>query len=557
MSFAKGKSPDRLSSMLAWQWRKGATSHRQYDDQTRTKGSLLACVLPIIVGVVLLCAGHPKVGAFVLCVGVGTLCCFLLRPEWLQRFLALLTRTGVILGEAVSKLGLIAFFFLGLWPLGIILRTFSSQLHSGHSWQKRHLVSSTWEAVPREAPREERYPFSLASRGAYAATTCGGMRLKRFVIAAYLGISAVVCLDCGIGLLHRRYRFWKADTYVDERVDVSSMRQYPWRYGYWKEWWESTTEGYVPYVGYRRLDYKGTYINVRNGRRASYQQQSSTLKQLQKPLRLYMYGGSTTWGTSARDEFTIPSLLAKRAEQDAIPLVVENFGEDSYYTWQNAVEMAEWCAGGKQPDIAIVYQGANDVGTRIEMPAIERGIEYYSYFKYRIEQTSYTPFVWNWYQQTSIIFRLFNPAPSPWDFDPVGIYDYNGTELAALAQSIAKVYRENSTFMSGIGRTYGFPVFHFLQPVVNSRATLFGDEQKFTNFFGGKIGETYVQFQRAVQGAKDPNIIDLTRVFDTTPEPVFTDWYHVSERGNEILADAIYTAIKPTLEQKRAEGARL
>ena len=38
-------------------------------------------------------------------------------------------------------------------------------------------------------------------------------------------------------------------------------------------------------------------------------------------------------------------------------------------------------------------------------------------------------------------------------------------------------------------------------------------------------------------------------VFDGMEEPVFMDWAHVGETGNEIIARAIYNQMKPELER--------
>ena len=50
-----------------------------------------------------------------------------------------------------------------------------------------------------------------------------------------------------------------------------------------------------------------------------------------------MFGGSTMWGTGARDACTIPSLLARALQGRGMSLEIINFGETGYVRTQEVI----------------------------------------------------------------------------------------------------------------------------------------------------------------------------------------------------------------------------
>ena len=73
---------------------------------------------------------------------------------------------------------------------------------------------------------------------------------------------------------------------------------------------------YFDYYGWRRSDFNGETINIKDGLRRTTQS-----KNIKDEYILWFFGGSTMWGTGVNDENTLPSLVAK--ETDIFQLILE------------------------------------------------------------------------------------------------------------------------------------------------------------------------------------------------------------------------------------------
>ncbi|MCK6371501.1 MAG: hypothetical protein L6Q83_09310, partial [Gammaproteobacteria bacterium] len=98
---------------------------------------------------------------------------------------------------------------------------------------------------------------------------------------------------------------WSDPQRGDSRASADSYQGEPWAKDLYEEFVRSAAVDWFPYVYFRRQRFDGQYINIdANGIRRT---ANNTLA-ASTPKRLFMFGGSTVWGTGVRDEFTIPSL---------------------------------------------------------------------------------------------------------------------------------------------------------------------------------------------------------------------------------------------------------
>ena len=63
------------------------------------------------------------------------------------------------------------------------------------------------------------------------------------------------------------------------------------------------------------------------------------------------------------------------------------------------------------------------------------------------------------------------------------------------------------------------------------------------------FGDLIVEVYRAATTEMDGRnfAVNLADVFDDRQETIFIDWAHIGEEGNRIVADAIYSHLRPTL----------
>ena len=119
--------------------------------------------------------------------------------------------------------------------------------------------------------------------------------------------------------------------------------------------------GYNPWAGVQELPAAGKFLTVspegfRLGARAG-----QTLKE--PWLKVFVYGGSTTFGVGCDNAWTIPSRLEHwlRVLHPDIPLSVYNWGHSSHYSRQELATFTDHLATGTKPDVAIFLDGVNEL----------------------------------------------------------------------------------------------------------------------------------------------------------------------------------------------------
>ena len=73
-----------------------------------------------------------------------------------------------------------------------------------------------------------------------------------------------------------------------------------------------------------------------------------------------MLGGSSLWGFGARDNETIPSLLARDLDQRGWRVDLKNLSEIGYVSTQELIALFRELQAGYRPDVVIFYDGVND-----------------------------------------------------------------------------------------------------------------------------------------------------------------------------------------------------
>ena len=125
-----------------------------------------------------------------------------------------------------------------------------------------------------------------------------------------------------------------------------------WAIDHFTEYYE-LVQNYEAYYGWKREPFAGATINIdADGRRATHVPPDAS------PTRsVAFFGGSTTWGTGAYDDATIPSEFVKLNPGYR----GYNFGETGYVAHQSLNRFLESYFQGMRPELVIFYDGVNDV----------------------------------------------------------------------------------------------------------------------------------------------------------------------------------------------------
>ena len=195
--------------------------------------------------------------------------------------------------------------------------------------------------------------------------------MKKFIFSICLGLLLLVVLELGL----RAVYFVKDRTGAQERHDnrigmnVGTSRQRAVLYGdepmdrippggYWDEFKASNRSDYHPYYIWRRKPFAGEFINVGpDGIRATQNPDHPAGAEVKS---VWCFGGSTTWGTGARDRYTVPAILSRLLNAGGEHYDVVNCGESGYVMLQEVTYLMTRLARGERPDLVVFYDGLND-----------------------------------------------------------------------------------------------------------------------------------------------------------------------------------------------------
>jgi lysophospholipase L1-like esterase len=303
-----------------------------------------------------------------------------------------------------------------------------------------------------------------------------------------------------------------ADRYFDEFRQARHMR------------WES-------YIYWRRQPFEGETITVdARGLRATWRAKGAGAGP-----RIFVFGGSTIWGTGTRDDHTIPSAIAKGLAERGIAARVTNFGESGYVSGQETIALLRELQSGNVPNLVIFYDGVNDVFSALQSGRAgipqnegERQQDFRS-TKDLDEWLAALPHVLGGVERLA---HWLSPPPEP-------------PPAEVLAPQVVSAYLANLRVIRAVARDYGFGAVFFWQPSVFAKRSPSAGEQA--------IIDASLAYHRHLQLATDealreaaretPDLFDLSTLFDDLEGSVFLDSSHLSEAGNRLIAEAMVAVL--------------
>lgn len=131
---------------------------------------------------------------------------------------------------------------------------------------------------------------------------------------------------------------------------------------FWPELWAETHE-FIPSVDfdavttYRPKYYRGRYVNQGTEGRRTWTPPPCSCP----TYDVWLFGGSAAWGQFQRDEYSLASLLSKAAWKQNVALRIQNRAVPSFALGQEVREFGTLLSKAPPPDLAIFYDGVNDL----------------------------------------------------------------------------------------------------------------------------------------------------------------------------------------------------
>jgi len=323
----------------------------------------------------------------------------------------------------------------------------------------------------------------------------------------------------------------------DVRGKADAYKNVSWGDDYFREFNESFDARWEPYVYWHRKPYKGKYITI-----------DSTCRRFTPNLeigpehgpRIFMFGGSTMWGTGARDSFTIPAILATELQSKGVKAEVINYGESGFVTTQEVIVLLRELQKGNIPDAVVFYDGINDTYSAYQqgIPGLAQNeanrVQEFNMLKRLPELRGMVlkDAVSNLatVRIAKSILGITEPESKP-DFD------------ARVAEQAVDLYLKNIGLVKALAASYKFKYQFYWQPTIFGKNILSEYEQ--SEYDSQKhLEKVYKETYRMVRNKSsavraDKSFHDLGDIFLHEEEPVYIDWMHLSERGNAVIAMAM------------------
>jgi hypothetical protein len=349
-----------------------------------------------------------------------------------------------------------------------------------------------------------------------------------------------------------------------------------WFRTYGREYDSSFTLQWKPYVYFRRPPFSGSVINVDS---AGHRRTIPGPRPAADTIRVFVFGGSTLWGTDLRDAATIPSVLsrvlASKATSD-VTFDVTNLGETGYVFTQEMLELELQLRVGHVPNIVVFYDGINDVGAAVQsgqvgLPMNESNRVREFQLGRVIYGTELGPasdarvaavMVQTAVQRSQLLQRLVGTFGRRATSERRTVVA-RGQSLEALTRDQVRIYLGNVEMIEALSRAYGFKVVYVWQPTFQTTTKRLTPREQalLRTIEGDEFNRQQQVMHRAIVPLLDSamsrrvgtRFVDASPLFAGDTISVFTDRIgHTTEKAVPTIVGAFFPQVWTMVDSIRA-----
>lgn len=526
------------------------------------RGVVVRAATAAAVAGVMVVLGH-RTAALVLLGVVTVVSVVSVRAPAVARTIDRLTeRFQVGVGRVLTTVILSVFYVLVIVPVSLVLRL---ARHDPLALGSSATDPSFWRTAPRRRRplhtrpyTDERHP-RVAGVAGRAKAHGPLLRLRAALGMLALLAGADVALGAGIDRVVVDADEREAAPVRLQVPDVAAHRGEPWAQELFDELAQSYEDTrYHPFRGWTVPDHDGEHLHIVDEARRSYRSPDLAPGEA---IEVQFFGGSTTMGWFQRDEHTIPSAFARLAEADGIPVEVVNYGQPAYQNWQEVLLLQEVVTRGDAPDLAVFYDGANELNAQFLAGPSDDPIHLQSRtIEDRLAKSTATApnghaleRMYDGYADLSAVHRLARtataeaggdepavsgPMESPWPDQAV--------RPEERGRAAARLHRRGVDLAQSLGEGFGFELAFFWQPFVYTRdAAVEGEEPVIGSW--GTDPAAWTAASDAARAEIHPSVVDISDAYADVAEPLYYDYVHTNERGAELVAAEMYDRLRPRL----------
>jgi hypothetical protein len=307
-------------------------------------------------------------------------------------------------------------------------------------------------------------------------------------------------------------------------ADIAQLMQETW----------TRTHAYEPFTGHTVRPFAGRFVNV----------DSNGYRRIAGPApwpparerAVFVFGGSTTFGTGVPDGETIPAFLQEQLRQQwGAEVSVYNFGRGYYYSSQERVLFAQLLEKGIVPRLAIFIDGLNDF--LLDEPE----------YSERIRR-----FIDGDVPRTSLLSRL--PAVvvlrgllANWN-SPANAGTSSAVGSRTDSGALIDRYLQNVRMIKALASAYDIPVLFVWQPIPTYKYDLsnhlYSGNSPWMKNSGDRTGDAYSTFAARLPAlGLGEEFLWLADMQEDLAEPLYVDQVHYTGAMNRRIAEAIVTHI--------------
>jgi len=262
----------------------------------------------------------------------------------------------------------------------------------------------------------------------------------------------------------------------------------------------------------------------------------------QNVYRIFMVGGSTTFGSAVFDNMTISHQLQKKFENIDSQYNVEviNAGVSGSFSLPETKLVKNKIIEFK-PDMIIVYDGWNELRTSEK--------QYYSEIQFKSSDHVLRSFLDIFESKNLIILKKIEKElkeENPKIFQQK--FDIN------IAEKRSIIWKERWLDICKLGESENFSTVIVLQPFVGTgNKVLSQDEMAYYILKNNeKRVNVYEYFAQSLNQLNNSctKTIDFRNIFDGFDEPLYFDEVHVGDKGNMIIANELFTELEDLIKQE-------